>query len=192
MDEHSLIQGILKGDNNSFRELVSLYQDKVYHTVYSFVRNEEDALDLSQDVFIEIHQSIHKFRKESILSTWIYRISVNKALNHLKRSRSGSFISSMQNIFHPANDENIKEPSDYIEHPYEKMENKELAKLLQVAIDSLPKNQRIAFVLHKFEGLQYKEIAGIMDVSLSSVESLVHRARISLQKKLFNYYKGDL
>jgi RNA polymerase sigma-70 factor (family 1) len=189
MDEHKLIDGILDGDNNAFRELVSLYQDKVYNTIINFVRNEDDALDLSQDVFIEIHQSIRHFRKDSSLATWIYRIAVNKALNHLSKKEKGNFIHQIQNIFDAGRTIPAKEPSDGEKHPHDKLENKELSKKLQQAIDSLPKNQRIAFVLHKLEDLPYKEIARIMDISLSSVESLIFRARKSLQDKLLDYFQ---
>jgi RNA polymerase sigma-70 factor, ECF subfamily len=189
MDEQTLIQGLLKGDNHAFRELVALYQDRVYHTVFSFIQHEEDSLDLSQDVFIEIFQSVKHFRKESSLSTWIYRIAVNKALNHIRRKNKSSFIGSMQGIF-STQKENIKpEPADGMKHPHETLENKELAIQLKRAVASLPKNQRIAFVLHKYEDLPYKEISKIMDISLSSVESLIFRARKGLQEKLLDYYK---
>jgi RNA polymerase sigma factor (sigma-70 family) len=189
MNEHNLINGILYGDNNAFRELVSLYQDKVYNTIINFVHDEEDALDLSQDVFIEIHQSIRHFRKDSSLSTWIYRIAVNKALNHLDKKERRGFIGRIQNIFGPDKAVSVKEPADGEKHPHDKLENKELSLQLQHAIDSLPKNQRIAFVLHKLDDLPYKEIAGIMDISLSSVESLIFRARKSLQDKLLDYFQ---
>jgi RNA polymerase sigma-70 factor (family 1) len=189
MDEHKLIEGLLQGDNNAFRELVSLYQDHVYNTIICLVRDKEEALDLSQDVFVEIYQSIPRFRKESSLQTWIYRIAVNKALNYLNKKEKGNFISRIQSIFSPGQEGRINEIKDEEKHPHDKLENEELSRQLQQAVDSLPKNQRIAFILHKMEDLPYKEIARIMDISLSSVESLIFRARKGLQDRLLEHFQ---
>jgi RNA polymerase sigma factor (sigma-70 family) len=188
MDEHKLIEGIIQGDDHAFRELVSRYQDKVYNTLLSFIHDPEDSLDLSQDVFVEVYQSIGHFRKESSLSTWIYRIAVNKALNHSNKKKKYNFIGHIKN-FMGSDHADVQEKPSGEKHPHDSLENKELSLQLQHAIDSLPKNQRIAFILCELDDLPYKEISSVMDISMSSVESLIFRARKSLQQKLLEYFQ---
>src|SRR5210317_2479206 len=86
-DEHILVSDLKDGEEEAFRYLVDQYQDKVYNTCISFVKNPDDADDLTQEVFLEVYNSIHKFRLESKLSTWIYRISVNKSLEYLRKMK---------------------------------------------------------------------------------------------------------
>jgi RNA polymerase sigma factor (sigma-70 family) len=189
MDEKTLIEEIRKGDKQAFRELVDSYQDKVYNTIYGFVRNSDDSLDLCQDVFVEVFRSFHSFRGDCGLSTWIYRIAVNKAINYTRKKKSSSFLFSSGSSSVKNTVENHTELADSGSHPSEILENRELGDQLQKALSTLPDNQRIAFLLHKTEDLTYAEIAGIMKISLSSVESLIHRARKNLQKKLLKYWR---
>jgi RNA polymerase sigma factor (sigma-70 family) len=184
MEETGLIENIRKGDQDAFRLLVDTYQHKVYNTVVGFVHGSEDAQDLTQDVFVELYQSLPAFRGNCSLSTWIYRISVNKALNHLRKKKHTPFSF----LFHKSNDEESKsslpDPVDTTLNPAANLENQELKQELQRAIDSLPDKQRTAFILDKLEDLPYKEIAEVMQTSISAVESLLHRAKLNLQKQL--------
>jgi RNA polymerase sigma factor (sigma-70 family) len=189
MKEQELTDRIRTGDKQAFRELVDTYQDKVYNTVYSFVRNSDDSLDLCQDVFVEVFRSFVSFRGDCGLSTWIYRIAVNKAINYARKKKSSSFLFSSGSSSAKNTAENNSNLADSSSHPSEILENKELGDQLQKALATLPDNQRIAFLLHKTEDLPYAEIAEIMKISLSSVESLIHRARKNLQKKLLNYWR---
>ena len=187
-EDHILVSDLKNGEEEAFRYLVDQYQDKVYNTCISFVKNPDDADDLTQEVFIEVYNSIHKFRLESKLSTWIYRIAVNKSLEHLrkmKRKKRSGFLSWIGN-----EDSKSKLEVPDFNHPGVLAENKEGAKILFQAIDKLPDNQRIAFTLHKLEDISYDQIAEVMQKSLSSVESLIHRAKLNLRKELFIYYKS--
>lgn len=189
MDEKELIEEIRKGSQESFRQIYDLYQHKVYNTAFGFVHITEDAQDITQEVFVELYHSLHKFRGESSLGTWIYRVTVNKSLNHLRKKKNKSIF------FRPArqseNDQPImiSEPADQQQNPSDALENRELQRQLQQAIDGLPEKQRVAFILDKFEDLPYKEIARVMETSLSSVESLLFRAKLNLQKKLLGSWK---
>jgi RNA polymerase sigma-70 factor (ECF subfamily) len=190
MTDKELIRRLIDGDQEAFRSLVDNYQDLVFNTCYNLIRNTEDAEDVAQDVFIEIYESIHQFRSESKLSTWLYRIAINKSLNHIRKYKWKSRVSSIENFF--AGEKNVKLE---IEDPHahnspESIDYSERAKVLQNAINNLPENQRIAFTLCKYDELSYQEITEIMNLSLSSVESLIHRAKLNLQKKLVNYYKN--
>jgi RNA polymerase sigma-70 factor (ECF subfamily) len=177
-------------DEDAFREIVDKYKSLVYNACYHILQNDAEAEDISQEVFIEVYESIDKFRNESKLSTWLYRISINKSLNLYRKLKWKSVISRIDNF--SGRDSNLKqidiEDKDANNSPYS-IEYKERNQVLQDALNSLSENQRIAFTLNKFEELSYQQISEIMNLSLSSVESLIHRAKINLQKKLVNYYK---
>ena len=189
MDDKEIIGKIIEGNQNAFRVLVENYQDKVIATCNGFVHNVEDAEDIAQDVFVEVYQSITKFRSDSKFSTWLYRIAVNKSLNHLRKNKKNSVIRSIDSFFNKEKNENLEVPDSKSPQADQNIENQERAEILHKVINSLAKNQRIAFNLNKYDDLSYKEIAEVMNISLSSVESLMHRAKMNLQKKLISYYK---
>ena len=95
MTENQLINGIQSGDESAFRELVEAFQKQVFNTCNSIVHNTHDADDLSQEVFIEVFRSAGSFRGDSKLSTWIYRIAVNKALNHIRYLKRRNWLQSL-------------------------------------------------------------------------------------------------
>ena len=193
MTDPELIEGILRRDRNAFQYLVNRYQKQVIKTACYFVGNMEDAEDLSQEIFLEVIDSMNGFKKSASLSTWIYRITINKSLNMVKKQKRRGIMVRIESLFrnhdeHPGGRE--QEPStsstDY--------EHKEKRALLHAAISRLPENQRIAFVLCKFEDQPYRQIADIMGIGLPAVESLMHRAKLNLQKHLvhqFSEYKTN-
>ena len=191
MTDREFVLEIRKGNQQAFRMFVEKYQLTVVKTCNGFIHNLEDAEDIAQEVFIEVYKSIHNFREESKLSTWLYRIAVNKSLNHLRKYKLKKNLESIESLFMTNKNmiNEIRDNSNLL--PDDKIEQSEKAKILHRAIDSLSTNQRISFILNKYEDLSYKEIAEIMNTSLSAVESLIHRAKINLQKKLFNYYKKN-
>lgn len=186
--ENDLTELLKEGDESAFRTLVEQNQDRVYNTCLGLVRNEEEADDLAQEVFIEVFRSIHTFRGEAKLTTWIYRIAVTKTLEHLRSRKRKKRFAILKSLIY-SNDETEMEIPDYV-HPGIQLENKERASVLMKAVDRLPENQKTAFTLNKIEGLSYDEIAEIMGKSVSSVESLLHRARLKLQEFLYQYYKS--
>lgn len=191
MEESHLISLIKKKDESAFKYLVETYSDRVYNTVLSFVQHAEDAEDIAQEVFIEVYQSIEKFKNESKLFTWIYRIAVSKSLDHLKSKKRKKRFAFVQSLF---GDEGISLLADkpHFEHPGVLLENKEHSKVLFFAISKLSENQQTAFNLNKVEGLSYNEVSEVMQVSVSSVESLLFRANQNLKKLLENYYQKNL
>ncbi len=190
MDESLLIQHLRNGDPSAFRSLVDAYQDRVYNTIYGFVHDTDDALDLTQDVFVEFYQSFSKFRGDSSINTWIYRIAVNKALNHLRRKKQTPFSFLFRKPGTEKSTNILADPADSALNPSASLENTELKQQLQQAIDALPEKQRIAFILDKLEDMPYKEIASVMQTSLSAVESLIHRAKLNLQKNLLEVWEN--
>ena len=189
MNELELIQQLRAGDEGAFKTLVANYQDLVYNTALGIVQNNEDAEDVAQEVFVQVYRSIDQFKGDARLSTWIYRITTTKALDHIrsrKRKKRFAFITS---LFGP-NDELVHEPVDF-QHPGVALDRKEQAALLFRMIDQLPENQKVAFTLHKTEELSYQEIADVMQISVSAVESLLFRARQNLRKLLEKYYQQN-
>jgi len=180
MQTDDLIVKLKSGDNSAFAFLVDEYRKNITTLCYGFVRNQEDAEDITQEVFIEVYRSINNFRSESSLSTWIYRIAVSRSLNHIKKNKFKNLITTLESVFSSAKNYNTPEA----DIPDIKIENKEKAKEFQKIIDSLPENQRIAFVLNKYDDLSYNQTAEVMGVSISAVESLIHRAKNNIKKQL--------
>lgn len=188
MNDKELIREIQGGASSAFKELVEQYQDLVVNTCYGFVHNHEDAEDIAQEVFIAVYKSVGSFREDAKLSSWLYRIAVNKSLNFIKANKRRKWISSIQTLL--GSEEKPKEFADTkASNPQADLEQQERVRILHRAIDSLAENQKIAFALSKYEGLSYKDIADVMGTTVSAVESLLNRAKNNLQKKLYNYYK---
>lgn len=187
MTDQELIEGLSGQDRTAINYLVNTYQKRVIKTAYYFIGNLEDAEDLSQDIFLEIIKSINSFRGNSSFSTWLYRISINRSINVIRRNKRREIFKSMEDFFGRKSDKVIKGINEPW-HNYDPFEEKEAKEFIKAVIGRLPENQRIAFVLSKYEELSYKEIADIMCLSISSVESLLHRAKINLQKMLVNHF----
>lgn len=162
----------------------------VYNTAMGILQSAEDAEDVSQEVFVQVYESIHTFKGESKFSTWLYRITTSKALDHIRRKKRKKRFAFVQQLF-GENNEVIIQPPDF-NHPGVVLDKKESAAALFKAIEKLPDNQKIAFVLNKVEGLNYQEISEIMKTTVSSVESLLHRAKTNLRKWLQqDYFNKD-
>ena len=153
----------------------------VYQMAFHYLQNVEDAEEITQDVFVQVYQSMAKFEGKSTLKTWIYRISINKSLDYIKykNSKKRGFIFGNKS-------QNEKELEHITTHDQAESTLIELEKtaVLYKVIYELPSNQKTAFILSKIEGLSHAEIAEIMEVSISSVESLVFRSKKTLQHKL--------
>ena len=190
-DQDKFIQRLKKGNESAFSELLEEFQQKVFHTCISFVPNKEDAEDIAQEVFLEVYRSIHKFKGNSSLSTWIYKISTNKCLEFIRKKNAKKRFAFMQSIL--GNEIPLDKTNFFTEfnHPGILLENKERTETIYLAINSLPESQRIVFTLAKLDGKSYQEIVEITGKSLSSVESIMFRARKSLQQKLENFYKKE-
>jgi len=182
LNELELIQGLKNGDERAFKFLVDTYQDLVYNTAISIVQNAEDAEDVSQEVFIQVYRSIHSFKGESKLSTWLYRITTTRALDLLRSRKSKKRLGFLQRLFGDGNEPLIELPDFH--HPGIALDKKEQAAQLLKAIAKLPENQKTAFTLHKMENLSYQEVSEVMGISVSAVESLMHRAKQNLRKIL--------
>ena len=191
MEEKQFIEALREGTNSAYAELLDQYQQKVFGTCISFVPNAEDAEDLAQEVFVEVFNSISKFKGDSKLSTWIYRITTNKCLEFIRKKNTKKRFGFMQSLM--GNDTPIDRSSYFTEfnHPGIQLENKEKNEILFAAINRLPEAQRVVYTLNKIDNLSYQEVAEITKKSISSIESLLFRAKKNLRELLHNYYKKD-
>jgi RNA polymerase sigma factor (sigma-70 family) len=190
LNEKHFISLLKEKDQSAFKKLVSEYGSRVYNTSLGILQHEEDAEDVSQEVFIEVFQSISNFKGDSKLSTWIYRIAVTKSLDFLRNKKRKKRFAFVQSLFGADSTLPLKDKAHFY-HPGIQLENKERSAILFRAIGKLPENQKTAFVLAKIEHLSYDEITEVMKISLSSVESLMFRAKQNLQKLLAKYYEEN-
>lgn len=191
--EQELIERIREGDVQAFEAFVLAFQERIMNTCYRFVHNPQDAEDIAQTVFLEVYQSIRDFRGQSSLSTWTYRIAVSKSLDYVRRMKRKKRLGHLKQLLvsHDPEDQVAFEPADP-DAPSDKLEQEERSALLQQAVTALPDNQRVAISLSKYEGLSHAEVAEIMKTTVSAVESLIHRAKKNLQKRLYRHYDDIL
>jgi len=188
LDERTLVELLKQGNEAAFREMVETWQDMVYNTALGIVQVPSDAEDIAQEVFVQVYQSVSSFKGDSKFSTWLYRITITKSLDHERRKKRKKRFAFVKSLF-GEDTEVLVHPPDF-NHPGVQLDKKEDAAILFEAIRELPQNQRIAFTLHKVEGLSYQEVSEVMKTSISSVESLMHRAKANLRKNLENHYKS--
>jgi len=190
MTDTQIVRKVKNGNEEAFKELVDKNQEMIINVCNGFVRDREDAMDIAQEVFIKAYNSIHKFQEKSKLSSWLYRIAVNKSLNFIRDKKRKNMLSSLDLLF-----ENSPEISDKIEddseNTEESFENEEMKAALKKSVDALPKKQKVALTLNKFEELSYKEIAEVMDISVSETGVLINRAKKQLQKKMIKQFKNQ-
>lgn len=190
MTETEFISELKSQTRDSYSKLLDDFQHKVYGTCLSFVPNREDAEDIAQEVFVEVFNSINKFKGNSKLSTWIYRITTNKCLEFIRKKNTKKRFAFLQSI---SGDDYTLDKSSYfteINHPGLVLEQKETSDTLFLAINKLPEAQRLVFTLNKIEDKSYKEISEITDKSIGSIESLLFRAKKNLQTILKEFYKN--
>lgn len=187
MNEQDFILLLRQGNQQAFKQLVETWQHMVYNTVLSIVQDVQEAEDVSQEVFIQIYQSVHAFRGDAKLSTWIYRVAITKALDAERKKKAKKRMANLKSWIGIGTDEK-EAVAIHFQHPGVLLDKKEQAAMLFKALNKIPENQRIAFTLIKAEGLNYEETAAIMNLTIKAVEALMHRAKDNLKKQLQTFY----
>jgi RNA polymerase sigma-70 factor (ECF subfamily) len=180
--EAALVQRCAEGDDAACGELVAEHQRMVVQLAMNLLGDRDEALDLSQDVFLRVFRTIHRFRGQSSLRTWIYRIAVNQARNRhrfWRRRHRADQVSLDQHIATHGEFLSLHQPT-----PERALAQKELATQLEQALDGLPFDQRTAIVLREVDGLSYEEIAFSLGVAVGTVKSRLTRARQALRAEL--------
>jgi RNA polymerase sigma factor (sigma-70 family) len=183
-----LLAAIAAGDDTAFRQFYELTNRRVFNTILSYVRNREEAEDLTQEVYVEVFRSAGRFKGEASPTTWLYRIAVSKALDALKHQKRQKRFAFLTSLFDADSGNLLHEPVDF-QHPGVVLEQQENAATLFRAIDSLPEKQKTVYILTRIENLSNIEAANVMAISVGAVESLLIRANENLRKKLSVFYK---
>jgi RNA polymerase sigma-70 factor (ECF subfamily) len=188
----ALMLRVKRGDTQAFAGLVDKYKQPVVNFVCRMLRDETEAEDLAQNVFVQVYKSAHRYRVSARFSTWLFTIARNLCLNEIRR-RSRHPAESLD-APHPEHDD---QPLHQFEDketslPPDALLHGELAQKIEQALAELPENQRTAILLCRQDDLSYEEIADILDCSLSATKSLIHRGRETLKEKLKRYLStGD-
>lgn len=157
----------------------------VYNLALNYMQNHEDAQEITQDVFVSVHQSLPRFKGESSVSTWIYRITINRSLDAIKARNRKKRLGHIVSLFGGSGAEDLYT----FDHPGVKLEQKAALEKIFRHINELPNSQKTALLLSKTEQRSQAEIAEIMGISTKAVESLLQRAKSTLAKKL-EYTEG--
>jgi RNA polymerase sigma-70 factor (ECF subfamily) len=183
-----LMAMIAGGDQDTFEVLVNRHQTSVLNLIYRFIGDRTEAKDLAQEVFIRVWQAAKTYKPEAKFTTWLYRITANLCLNELKSARRKKWF--LYNRSDEDGEYSIEETfSDGLPTAEDLLLEKERSRQISDALQSLPGNQRMALVLKRYDDLSYQEIAQIIGCSVSAVESLLVRAKRTLQEKLKNCEK---
>jgi len=187
--EMELVRRAQRGDLAAYDELIQRYQERIYATVYHMTSNHEDANDLAQDSFIKAFQAIKSFKGGSSFYTWLYRIAVNKTINHLKQRKNRQHFSLNDLDF---NTEHNPDLVALISHktPLRDAGLSELQKKLNEALLKLSESHRMVVVLHDVQGQSHEDIAEIMGCNIGTVRSRLFYARQQLQGYLAEYVKS--
>jgi RNA polymerase sigma-70 factor (ECF subfamily) len=180
--DQALVERVQKGDKSAFDVLVLKYQNRIIQLVNRYVRDADEAMDVAQEAFLKAYRAIGRFRGDSAFYTWIYRIAINTAKNHLVASGRRP----------PGGDIDAQEAEQYegaaglreYDTPERLLLKDEIQASIAKAIDSLPDDLRTAITLRELEGMSYEEIAQTMDCPIGTVRSRIFRARDAIDTVL--------
>jgi RNA polymerase sigma-70 factor (ECF subfamily) len=181
-EDKALVLQAQKGDMPAFEELVARHRDKIYARAYSMMRNEEEAIDLSQEAWVKAWQRLAQFQGDSSFATWLTRIVINLCLDQIRRQKRQRAESIEAMDEDSGGVERQMEP--IITNPTERLERDELRKRIDEAMGKLSSEHRTVLVLHEFEELEYKEIAKVMGCSIGTIMSRLFYARRRLASLL--------
>ncbi len=180
MNEYKIVALAKNGDHSAFEQIVTAYEKKVYNMALRYTGNPEDALDISQEVFLRVYRFLHKYKGESSLSTWIYRITMN-VCHDTAGNKTNIYELSLDSK--SDDDEPTTEIADMRYDPEKELEKKHTRQLIQQAISWLDSDHRDVIIMRDINGLSYDEISNVLNISPGTVKSRISRAR----EKLKNY-----
>jgi RNA polymerase sigma-70 factor (ECF subfamily) len=178
-----LVARAAEGDQYAFQILVNRHQTSVLNLTYRFLGDKQKSEDLAQETFLQVWRAAKSFKGKSKFTTWLYRICVNLCLNEIRAARRKNWLRFFRNLSDSKGpqDESLLDEALNAE---DLLLARERSRQISNALQTLPENQRIALILKRYEGLSYEEIAGVLGCSIPAVESLLVRAKRTLQNKL--------
>jgi len=184
LDDEKLLRRVAAKDLGSFKTLVGRFQSRVLGLCSRLLSHPQNAEDVAQDVFFQVFKAAGAFRGDCSVSTWIYRIAVNRCRNFNRDNRKFGRWGELRRELKDGGGSGPGVMAPDMDNPASAWSVNEARGLIRKAVDSLPEKQKTMLILNKFDGRSYLEIAEIMGVSVASVESCLHRAKRALQKKL--------
>lgn len=184
-----LVERVQRGDKRAFDLLVLKYQHKIFGLISRYMRGEDEIQDVAQEAFIKAYRALPNFRGDSAFYTWLYRIAINTAKNHLVsrgRRPPGSDVDADEAEYF----EGAAALRD-IASPERRLEAQELKAVVEQAIDRLPEDLRTAVTLREFEGLSYEDIAEVMECPVGTVRSRIFRAREAIERQIHLQMQGQ-
>lgn len=177
-----LVERVQAGDKKAFDLLVGKYQHKIIGLVGRYVYDHHEAMDIAQEAFIKAYRALPRFRGESAFYTWLYRIAINTAKNHLvsKSRRPPDTDLDIGDAEFFENEDELRE----LENPENSLLRDELERTVKKVLDGLPEDLRAALTLREFEGMSYEDIALVMDCPVGTVRSRIFRAREAIDKEI--------
>ena len=188
-NEQTLIDRICSGDRSAFQALVERHKKKVYFLAYDVVGNHHDAEDISQEVFIKMFRSLKTFRRDAKMSSWLYQITVNTSIDHLRR-KSSKPLKSMDDLDKTNFQEKLAGSRNAAVNPEQSAEAVIMQNRVSQALQKVSPRERSVFVMRHYNELKTREIAEILNVSQGTVKALLFRAVRKLRKEL-SFYLGN-
>ena len=178
-----LVARVAEGDEYAFQILVNRHQTSVLNLIYRFLGDRLKSEDLAQETFLQVWRSAKTYQRKSKFTTWLYRICANLCLNEIKSARRKKWLQFFKNNPDSKQSEN-EDLLDESPNPEDLLLAQERNQQITNALQSLPENQRIALILKRYDNFSYEEISRVLGCSIAAVESLLVRAKRTLQKKL--------
>jgi len=185
LDDQKLIARCREGDQAAFRELVERYQRKVYGLAHGMLHNAADAMDVTQEVFIKVHQYLGNFKGSSSFYTWVYRIAINLCIDQLRKDAKSQTVDYDDALDHDYGEEAGELlPSTWDMNPGKALDRKELSQMIQSALQTLSPNHRAVLLMREVEGLSYTEMAEVVQCNKGTIMSRLFHARRRMQEAL--------
>jgi RNA polymerase sigma-70 factor, ECF subfamily len=189
-DDQALVKAAQKGDTGAFEELVARHRDKIYARALSMMRNEDDAIDLSQEAWVKAWQRLNQFQGDSSFATWLTRITINLCLDRIRKQKRQR-VESIEAMDEESGGGERQMPVVTV-NPSERLERGELRQRIDKALNELSEVHRTVLVLHEFEDMEYKNIARTMNCSIGTVMSRLFYARRKMAALLADLKNEDL
>lgn len=183
--EIKLAQLARNGDRLAFRELVDLYQNKIYHLAYRMLGNIHEAEDVVQETFLRVYNNLGRFDPSQKFSTWIYRIGTNLCIDHLRKRKRKSSLSLDANLYDSDHvDGHNLMPTDEAEQPENRLILSETKRQVREAVDNLPEQYKSIVILRYLHDMSLQEVSEVLDMPVTTIKTRLHRAREYLRKQM--------
>lgn len=195
LDDKTLVARVQEGDERAFRTLFDRYQRRAFAVAYGVVKNKQDAMDIVQDGFVKVHRHIGKFQGSSSFYTWLYRIIMNLAIDHVRRRKNAKGVEYDDRVGREADEvagDGTLLPRILDANPGKTVIRRELLAKIQEALEELPEYHRAVIVLREIEGLSYEEMSQVLGVPKGTIMSRLFHARKKMQATLSEYMQGEL